>query len=200
MQFTISQARLSQLLGVEAPLFPKYTTQLLNLANQNAQGTRPSVVGQMSDLIGESKASSISEWKKWYEQQKPEGIEEAVRRIEDMVEKLRVALDQIDRSLIEAWVRDLVVNKTFAGFRVQDAVLAELAVRFQLPIRAANAEEEARGIDGYLGEHPVQVKPASYRVKDGLPETMRVPVVYYEKTKSGVRVEASAVTERLGRI
>jgi len=25
--------------------FPKYTTQIMNLANQNAQGTRPKVVG-----------------------------------------------------------------------------------------------------------------------------------------------------------
>lgn len=31
--------------------FPKYTTQIMNLANQNAQGTRPNVVGQMSELI-----------------------------------------------------------------------------------------------------------------------------------------------------
>jgi hypothetical protein len=35
------------------PEFPKYATQLLNLANQNAQGTRPKIVGQMSELIQE---------------------------------------------------------------------------------------------------------------------------------------------------
>lgn len=33
--------------------FPKYTTQLINWANQNAQGTRPRVVGQMSELFPE---------------------------------------------------------------------------------------------------------------------------------------------------
>jgi len=33
--------------------FPKYTSQLINWANQNAQGTRPVVVGQMSDLFQE---------------------------------------------------------------------------------------------------------------------------------------------------
>ena len=169
MQFTISQNRLSQLLGIETPMFPKYTSQLLNLANQNAQGTRPSVVGQMSNLINEAGAASASEWQKWYEQQKPEAIAEAVRRIEDMIEKLRVALEQIDRDLIEAWVRDLVVSKTFAGFRGQDAVLAELSVRFNLPLRAATAADEAQGIDGYIGSQAVQVKPATYRVKGGLP-------------------------------
>jgi len=33
------------------PEFPKYTTQIMNLANQNSHGTRPNVVGQMSALI-----------------------------------------------------------------------------------------------------------------------------------------------------
>ena len=33
--------------------FPKYTSQLINWANQNAQGTRPVVVGQMSELFPE---------------------------------------------------------------------------------------------------------------------------------------------------
>ena len=34
----------------ETKTFPKYTTQIINLANQNAQGTRPQVVGKMSNL------------------------------------------------------------------------------------------------------------------------------------------------------
>jgi len=45
-----------------APEFPKYSTQLMNLANQNAQGTRPRVVGQMSDLIQEFPGSTLDEW------------------------------------------------------------------------------------------------------------------------------------------
>ena len=35
---------IQELIG-ETKDFPKYTTQLMNLANQNAQGTRPRVVG-----------------------------------------------------------------------------------------------------------------------------------------------------------
>jgi len=47
----ITVTDIEELLGGTPPEFPKYVTQLLNLANQNAQGTRPRVVGQMSDLI-----------------------------------------------------------------------------------------------------------------------------------------------------
>ncbi|MGM0545952.1 MAG: MjaI family restriction endonuclease [Bacteroidota bacterium] len=43
----------------DAPEFPKYTTQLLNLANQNSQATRPRNVGQMTDLIKEFERNSL---------------------------------------------------------------------------------------------------------------------------------------------
>ncbi len=58
------------------PAFPRYTTQLINLANQNAQGTRPKVVGQnvgldpavsredlrgLDDVVHEAAPSAIEE-------------------------------------------------------------------------------------------------------------------------------------------
>ena len=55
--------------------FPKYTTQLINLANQNAQGTRPKIVGQMSDLIQEFPENNYSDWVTWYQNKMPQAIE-----------------------------------------------------------------------------------------------------------------------------
>lgn len=47
--------------------FPKYTSQLINWANQNAQRTRPVVVGQMSELFPEFMESNdeitIENWR-----------------------------------------------------------------------------------------------------------------------------------------
>ena len=47
----ISFDEIRYLLDIPNEEFPKYATQIINLANQNAQGTRPGIVGQMSDLI-----------------------------------------------------------------------------------------------------------------------------------------------------
>lgn len=44
--------------------FPRYATQLMNLANQNAQGTRPRVVGQLTALIQECPKKTYEGWKK----------------------------------------------------------------------------------------------------------------------------------------
>ena len=40
MKFNLNNERIAFLNGVENTPFPKYTSQLMNLANQNAQGTR----------------------------------------------------------------------------------------------------------------------------------------------------------------
>ncbi|OQX71245.1 hypothetical protein B6D52_02245 [Candidatus Parcubacteria bacterium 4484_255] len=55
---------IQELIG-ETKDFPKYTTQLINLTNQNAQGTRPRVVGQLSELINECPEKTYQGWKKW---------------------------------------------------------------------------------------------------------------------------------------
>lgn len=99
--------------------------------------------------------------------------------------------------MIEAWIRDLVINKTFTGFHVQDAVLAELATRLRLKLRAATPADESRGIDGYLGNLAVQVKPATYATKRALPEVMAQPIVYYEKSSAGVTVDATEIVQAM---
>jgi hypothetical protein len=48
MKIKISIEEIRKYLDIETPEFPKYVAPLINLANQNAQGTRPKVVGQMS--------------------------------------------------------------------------------------------------------------------------------------------------------
>ena len=106
--------------------FPKYTTQLINLASQNAQGTRPAVVGQLSEMIQEFTGRTVEEWRDWYLKEKPDAIQQATERIWKMVENLKDAIEKIDRDMVERWVDDLVIVKTFVGLKFQEAVLKKL--------------------------------------------------------------------------
>lgn len=85
MKFTIKNEELIVINGSETPDFPKYTSQLINWANQNAQGTRPVVVGQMSELFPEFMNSgmeiTIENWRKWYTEKYPEAFENATDKI-----------------------------------------------------------------------------------------------------------------------
>lgn len=55
--------------------------------------------------------------------------------------------------------------------------------------RLANVEEEAQGIDGYIGNKAVQVKSSTYKMESRLAEVIDVPIIYYEKKKDGITIE-----------
>ena len=173
--------------------FPKYTSQLINWANQNAQGTRPKVVGQMSELFPEFAASgeeiTIENWRNWYIGKYPDAFDKATDRIYAQVLNLRDAIQLIDRDMVMHFVEDLVVNKTFNGMYVQKAILASLAERKGTTFRLATPSEESAGIDGYVGTIPYSVKPDTYKTMGRLSETINVKMIYYTKTKTGLKIE-----------
>ena len=193
MKFNISNAELSALNDITNPEFPKYTSQLINCANQNAQGTRPRIVGQLSDLFPEYQASTynidISDWKEWYTEKYPGAIEEATDKIFNQVENLKEAIKLIDKSMVRKWVEDLVISKTFSGMYVQRAILAKISDMRAEPFRLASPEEESKGIDGYVGDTAYSIKPVTYKTMGRLSESIDIKMIYYSKKKSGLLVE-----------
>ncbi len=173
--------------------FPKYTSQLINWANQNAQGTRPRVVGQMSELfpdfINNANNITIEHWANYYENKHPYAFAEATEKIYAQIENLREAIKLIDKEMVEEWVKDLIINKTFNGLYVQKAILASLADLRDTTYRLATPEEESKGIDGFVGDIPYSVKPDSYKTMGRLSETIDVKMIYYTKTKTGLKIE-----------
>ena len=79
MKYTLKNELIEDFNESESFSFPKYTSQLINWANQNAQGTRPVVVGQMSELFPEFMASgeeiTIENWRDWYVERYPDAFE-----------------------------------------------------------------------------------------------------------------------------
>jgi len=185
----ISIAEIRKYLDIETPEFPKYVAPLINLANQYAQGTRPKVVGQMSELIQEFEGKTLSEWEKWYLEKKPEAIKNATEKILQKLKELKNSLNKIDQTMVEQWVRDLVIVKTFAGLRFQEAILKRGAEIKVTNYRFAEPDEESRGIDGYIGNIPVSIKPHTYEVKAALPEHIPIRIIFYKKIDDGIEVD-----------
>ncbi len=191
----IENAEIKELLGAKSFEFPKYSTQIMNLANQNAQGTRPAVVGQMSELIQEFSGKSITEWEQWYLKKHPDAIQKATAKITDMVDNFRNVMDKIDRQLIEYWVHDLVIIKTFIGLKFQEAILGKVASLLKTDYRLATPDEESRGIDGYIGNMPVSIKSETYKTKKNLSEKIEAKFIYYQKVKDGVSIDLTDIIQ-----
>lgn len=189
MKITIPNAELQSLTVGRPYQYPKYTTQLINLANQNAQGTRPRVVGQMTELINAFDGDLFEEWEAWYTERYPDAIERATDRIFPMLMQLKDAIEQVDRAMVRKWVEELVLVKTFMGLKVQKPILKKIAGLKGIPYRFSSTEEEAKGIDGFIGDTAVSIKPHTYRSMQGLSERIDAALIYYTKTKEGLVIE-----------
>lgn len=193
MKLTIKNEEIQALNESPNPQFPKYTSQLINLANQNAQGTRPKVVGQLTELFEEyqknEKEISIDTWKKWYLSKYPKAIDDATNKIYEQIQNLKNAMELIDKNIIQKWVEDLVITKTYNGLYVQKAILYKIAKIKRTNFRLAKPEEESVGIDGYVGNVAYSIKPDTYKTMSRLSESINIKMVYYTKTKSGIEIE-----------
>jgi len=189
MKIKLSVEEIRKYLDIDTPEFPKYVAPLINLANQYAQGTRPKVVGQMSELIQEFEGKTLAEWERWYLERKPEAIRNATEKILQMLKNLRNTVNKIDKALVEHWVRDLVIVKTFIGLRFQEAILKRSAEIKGSNYRLSDPDEESKGIDGYIGDIPVSIKPHTYEVEAALPEHIETKIIYYKKVGDGIEVD-----------
>ncbi len=187
-QLRIPNAEVQSLLTDKAFSYPKYSTQLINLANANAQGTRAKIVGQMSELIQQFEGKTLEEWEEWYLNLHPDSIEKATERIYAMIEALKSSIQHIDRELVRQWVEELVLIKTFAGLKFQKAILKKLAEVKETTYRLSTNAEESRGIDGYVGDTAVSIKPDTYKAKN-LNEVIGAAMVFYFKKKDAIIVE-----------
>ena len=189
----LSFQELAEVLTGQKIEFPKYTSWIVNQVNRISQATRPKVVGQMSELIKKCPEKSFEGWKKWYLETHPDTIKNATERISDKLKEVKGAFDNIDEELIKKWVEDLVLVKTFLGFRVQEAVLKKIAEMKGVKSKLATPQEESKGIDGYIGDMPVSIKPRTYKLMKHLQDKIDVKIILYEKKHGGVFVDASEV-------
>ena len=119
-KFKISNDEVAGLSNAPRYEFPKYVTQVINLVNSNAGGTRPKVVGQMSELIKEFDGRSVDEWIEWYTERYPDAVSDATKKIWDMYETMKPAFNAITKEIVENWVKDLVLWKNILWTQIPD--------------------------------------------------------------------------------
>lgn len=85
----------------------------------------------------------------------------------------------------EEWV----LVKTYTGLKFQEAILRKLSEIKGCDFRLAEPLEEAKGIDGYVGEDAYSIKPSTYEGMQFLSETIDIKIIIYEKKKNGIEFE-----------
>lgn len=162
----------------------KYQSYILNEIVRNSKANYPNIVGQVSELVPQNTGKTQKEWEDWYFERYPDAIETATDKAYDMLLKHKEAMNAIDRDVVKNYISDLVLVKSRKGLITQEMVLDYLSKKYNTTYRLATPEEESQGIDGFIGEKPIQVKPDTYLNKPRLQEEFPCDVVFYKDTKT----------------
>lgn len=170
--------------------FPLYTKPILNIATQNSKATQVKIVGSIKDQWTEFLATggrSVEDWEQWYmENGGRDKIERATDKLFDMLTKMPLDRKVFTRELANQYILDLVINKTHYGMSGEYHAVLAAANHFKMKYRFSTAEEESQGIDAWIGQFPVQVKPhdsvTMHHVRNGA-DTNKTLVITYEAKK-----------------
>ena len=117
-KFKISNEYISKCNDTEISEYPKYTTQVINLANQTAGGTRPRNLSSPGE-------ASLSGWKEWYNERYPDAVNNAVDSVWDQVNNLRDCMDYIDKHILSR-----IFNDTCSPLPILSIVDLDMFVAF----------------------------------------------------------------------
>lgn len=185
-KFKITRKELMKVAEYTPKPFPKYTSSMINLLNRWAGGTHSKIVGQMSDLVPECPHKDYEKWKKWYLSKHPKAVENAVKKIMEKLNEVKEQFEKIDEKIVKMWVEDLVIDKSFWGLKIQEAILLRLQEMTGKKTRLANQKEESKGYDGFIGKEPIQIKPSTYKSASNVKtEKLRAKTIYYTKNTDG---------------
>lgn len=143
--------------------FPLYSKPILNIATQNSKATQPRYVGSMKEYWIEfmkTGGRSVDEWEHWYMSNDGEAkIDAGTEKLYNMLNRMPLDHSVFTREIARNYILDLVINKTHYGMSGEYYSVIAVAKYFDMPHRFSTAEEESQGIDAWIGDCPVQVKP-----------------------------------------
>lgn len=165
----IKSRKIAEAIGIEQISIPKYSSGVINNANKYSHATRAENVSQVSETIKIFRDDatvpnhSLAEWERWYLAKYPDAITKATDDAWRQFKKMKAELAKVKKEHIKEWERDLIINKTYAGLMIQDAIIKTIAKDLGVESRLGTPEEEGRGIDGYINNIPVQIKSNTFQ-------------------------------------
>jgi DNA-directed RNA polymerase delta subunit len=180
----------------------KYQPEFLNIVNKHGHGNDADIVGLVSQVIKDYRKTTVTPTLKGWEDYHGKltnikGIEAGVEKNWAQFEKMKKAINAIDKDIVRYWLKNLVYNKTFAGLQAQDMLLKDIANRLTeekgktYSYINGDADDERAQIDGYIKAPDgkmcgLQIKSDSYRSHNTVEGNAPVPYVYYELKEDGL--------------
>lgn len=158
---------------------------ILNNAYNQSCNTGTKVLGDMSEITSQYDGGSYTDFLVYYadEWDGTERTNEATQRMADnIVNRIESVGGRIDEKVAFKWanqyVQYMLVN-SYRGFMDEARAIELVADEVDADWRVADSSKESEGVDGYIDERSVQVKPDSHNDLDINDYDADVLITYY---------------------
>lgn len=193
LTININSEDVESFIGIKSIEFRIYVPTLLNQINAWSKATNKEHVGHLNELMIRYGKQGYKDWRKCYLRSHKSRIENSTDLVYQKLKKVKQALNSIDHATIKQYIEDLVLVKTYRGFKIQQLIFKRIKVEYGAQFKRASTRDESRGIDGYINTKPVSVKPVSYRRQAKLHDTDDVPIVFYKFKAKCLEVDLSNI-------
>ena len=139
----------------------------IDTASRQKRATLPSKVGKVHEMFRGRKFRSLNEYKKIYSSKFPDAIGNAVEEILEDFKRLGIPSKKRReyKRYVKLFVEELVIGRSYRGLKIQEVILIKMANILKQDYRWGTNKEDSSGIDGFIGDIPVSVKPDTCQQK-----------------------------------
>lgn len=183
--------------------YPKYLKPILNLIINISQINHKKNIGNIVQMFEDAVLEndgllSRNEWKIYLKKNhapfKDENIELSVDKCNSLLLQIYCMIGEIlhngqSKDFIRDYINNLYFDGSYDGLSIQMQIINHLK-EYNYKVTQATSLEESQGIDVWIDNIPVQIKPKSYKFKDGQCNVKNtVFTIFYEKNINGFTLD-----------
>lgn len=143
-------------------------------------------VGDMTKIVSLSKAKTIDEFRNEYlNSEYGDKFIKSREKYVDFIKSRHMDRRYYTDDFVREYFERKVINESFVGIKNQNIICEYLANKFNTTWKMATSKEDSNGIDAYIGDKPIQVKPISYAAGKSS------KYVYYDKENDKILYDES---------
>jgi hypothetical protein len=147
--------------------YPIGVYNYIDTAIRQKRATIASKVGKVHGMFRGRKFRSLSEYRRIYSSKFPQSIDNAVE--EALEDFKRFGLPAKKRreykKYVQFFVEELVIGRSYRGLKIQEVIFIKMADILKQDYRWGTNKEDSSGIDGFIGNIPISVKPNTCQQK-----------------------------------
>jgi hypothetical protein len=174
VEITLSEKDMKNILGQNVSIrkilkkkdigYPTYYYGLINTANKTTGATRSCNVGKMHSLIKELNPKSLPDWKRKHSKLYPDAFSIVRGKILSYLSSIGIQDSVIQEEYsfyVDEFINNLLFEQTYSGLKIQEIIIRKVSSMMRKSYHWSAGSDDSKGIDGYIGDIPVSIKPKS---------------------------------------